>query len=115
MLRRICQDCKQTFPATESSRAFLGIPDGTDAELASGRGCDACFGTGYRGRVGVFEIMTVSTTIRDAILKNRPPNEIMDIAVSEGMTTLEEAAKKKVLSGETTVTEVHRVLTTYSS
>lgn len=114
LLRRVCVNCRESHPATDASRAFLGFEAGHELQLVSGRGCDDCFGTGYLGRVGVFEIMTITTALRDAVLQNRPHNELMEIAIAEGMTTLEQAAKKKVLDGVTTVAEVNRVLTTYA-
>jgi len=115
LLRVICEQCKETYRPDASVLEFLGVErekaDGV--QLARGRGCDSCFGTGYFGRTGVFEMMAVKGRLREAILDNQPHNELMRIAAEDGMTTLEQAGKNKVLAGTTTVEELYRVLTTY--
>eukprot|EP00913_Durusdinium_trenchii_P023368 g21946.t1 len=114
LLRKICNECRTTFKPDAAVCEYLGA--GADAagslELSKGAGCDACFNTGYFGRVGVFEILGVSGEIREAIIKGASHSRIMEIAVANGMLTLEASAKKKVLDGVTSLEEVHRVLTT---
>ena len=117
LMRKICPHCKTTYHPDAALCEYLDVSGDLagSIELVKGVGCDLCFNTGYYGRVGVFEIMGIDTDIRAAILKNRPHNELMEIAVGNGMKTLEMSAKKKVLDGITSVEEIHRVLTTYTA
>lgn len=114
LLRKVCENCKSGFKPDAAVCEYLGV--GSDAagslELFKGSGCEQCFNTGYFGRVGVFEILGVNGEIRDAILRGDSHNQIMEIAISNGMKTLEASAKKKVLDGVTSLEEIHRVLTT---
>ena len=117
LMRKVCRHCKTTYHPDAALCEFLGVSQDLagSIELAKGAGCDSCFNTGYFGRVGVFEIMGIGTEVRAAILENRPHNELMEIAVANGMKTLEMSAKKKVLDGITSVAEIHRVLATYTA
>ena len=74
-----------------------------------GKGCQTCNFTGMKGRVAIYEVMPVSTEIRDLILRNATTNEILDAACSQGMKTLRQNALQKVIDGVTTVEEVLRV------
>jgi type II secretory ATPase GspE/PulE/Tfp pilus assembly ATPase PilB-like protein len=67
------------------------------------------------GRTGVFEVMTMDDALRDAVLKGRSHAQLLDLARGKGMQTLESSAKKKVLDKVTTIEEIHRVLTAFSS
>ena len=78
--------------------------------LSRGVPADCNFHTGYLGRVGVFEVLPVDSSIRQAILAGKSASELRAMATSQGMATLEQAAAKKVLAGQTTVEEMHRVL-----
>ena len=75
-----------------------------------GTGCDVCYNTGFKGRIGIFEFMAISGNIRDLILKKKPASEIKELAVKEGMKTLEENGKQKVVEGISTEEEVRRVV-----
>jgi len=115
LLRKVCDRCREEYEPTEAELAVLGIgpAEAGGMKLARGTGCDDCFYTGYLGRTGVFEVMSVRGRLRKAIVDGRSHREIMDTAVEEGMATLEMSAKRKVLAGQTTIDEVNRVLTTY--
>lgn len=108
LLRKVCPHCKTIVLADEATQAILGA--GPNTQLVRGRGCDACFETGYLGRVGVFEIIGVDDELRHALLMNAPRGELLRIAKGKGMRTLQMTATKKVLEGETTVEEMNRVL-----
>ncbi len=115
LLRKVCPHCRATYHPDAATCQTLGV-DPSQAEgvdLIEGKGCDACFHTGYQGRTGVFEIMGVDGEVRDAILAGKSHDEIVAVANSRGMQTLETAARKKVLDGITSVEEMHRVLTTF--
>ena len=74
-----------------------------------GKGCQTCNFTGMKGRVAIYEVMPVTTELRDLMLRNATTNEIRDTAVSQGMKTLRQNALQKVVDGITTVEEVLRV------
>jgi type II secretory ATPase GspE/PulE/Tfp pilus assembly ATPase PilB-like protein len=71
----------------------------------------ACNGTGYSGRLGLFEMLNISRDIRKLILRNAPSMEIQDKAVQEGMQTIRQAGMEKVMAGETTIEQVIAVST----
>ncbi|MBU1017227.1 type II secretion system protein GspE, partial [Patescibacteria group bacterium] len=77
--------------------------------LYRGKGCDKCSQQGYLGRVGIFEVMTVSSKIAKLILERRPESDIEKDAVGEGMVTLLQDGYLKTLEGITTIEEVLRV------
>ena len=77
--------------------------------LYKGAGCPACGGTGYKGRLGIYEIMEINEGIKDLVIKRASSHEIKKVARKNGMRTLRGAALKKVLDGETTVDEMLRV------
>ncbi|MGH7200530.1 MAG: GspE/PulE family protein, partial [Planctomycetaceae bacterium] len=116
LVRKVCPNSRETFHPDESTCRFLGIDpaEAERVELARGIPADVNFHTGYSGRTGIFEVMPVDGDIRRAILDEVPASEIREIAKRNGMVTLEDSARKKVLAGETTIEEMHRVLTTYS-
>lgn len=110
LVRTVCDNCRETCHPDADEAAYLGVdPAGT--ELARGRGCDKCYHTGYHGRTGIFEILGVHGDIREAVLQGKSQQEIMAIACSQGMTTLEESAREKARAGITTVEEARRVTT----
>jgi type II secretory ATPase GspE/PulE/Tfp pilus assembly ATPase PilB-like protein len=78
--------------------------------LFHGRGCEKCRGSGYRGRVGLFEVLFVNEALTAAILRDATAEELTEIAVENGMRTLMADGIRKAVEGETTVDEVLRVL-----
>lgn len=114
LIRKICDNCLETFEPDEVMLAELGLDSASelDKPLVRGKGCNHCFGTGYLGRTGIFEVMLNTPEIRSAILHGKAPNEIREISKQGGMVTLEDCARQKVLAGETTLNEFHRVLAT---
>jgi type IV pilus assembly protein PilB len=76
-----------------------------------GNGCSYCNGTGYRGRIGVYEIMSISPNIRQVIVNDGGADEIQKVALAEGMTTLRLGAAKLVIQGVTSIAEVERIAT----
>jgi type IV pilus assembly protein PilB len=118
LVRTICQKCKEPFvvPREALLRYGFPLPDGVGVEtdgklnLFKGAGCDRCSSTGYKGRTGVHELMTVTDEIRDEVLKRSPSHIIRNIASAQGMRTLQEDAVQKILLGQTTIDEVLRVI-----
>lgn len=113
LVRRVCQHCKEVVEPDSAACNYLGIDSSekNDVDFVKGRGCDYCFNTGYFGRIGVFEVMKITEEIREAILKNRSQSELVSLARRQGMKTLEDSAKQKVLNGITSLEEIHRVMT----
>lgn len=96
----------------EDKRRLRIRGEGTQPIYEPGRqGCAFCNGTGYRGRIGVYEIMTVSPEVRKVIAAGGGADEIQKVALSEGMTTLRIGAAKLVLQGVTSIAEVERIAT----
>src|SRR3984893_2498732 len=109
--RRVCRDCKEPYEASEESLVPYGhVPQGLGTvNFYKSKGCQTSNFTGMKGRVAIYEVMPVSTEIRDLILRNATTNEIQDAACSQGMKTLRQNALQKVIDGVTTVEEVLRV------
>ena len=82
-----------------------------ESKLFRGRGCTICRNTGYKGRTGIFEQMRVSPSVRELILRDASTDEIRQVAIREGMITLEQASLIKVLKGVTTLDEAIRITT----
>jgi type IV pilus assembly protein PilB len=109
--RRICKDCKEPYEANEESLVPYGhVSQGLGAvNFYKGKGCQTCNFTGMKGRVAIYEVMPITTELRDLMLRNATTAEIRDTACSQGMKTLRQNALQKVVDGVTTVEEVLRV------
>lgn len=113
LVRRLCPKCKKPHVMTDLDKTRLrlrGKATPTIYEPNEG-GCSYCNGSGYRGRIGVYEILTVSPAIRRVVAAESGADEIQKVALSEGMTTLRLGAAKLVLQGVTSITEVERIAT----
>jgi type IV pilus assembly protein PilB len=106
--RRICQRCKMVKEPTEEEKKVLKLTESDT--LYEGKGCEACRHTGYRGRIGIFELLVVDDQIRGMIVDKVPANEIKKVAVGKGMVTLWEDARMKVKEGITTYKEILRTV-----
>jgi general secretion pathway protein E len=109
LVRRVCTDCVQEVPLTEDEARVLDVNPGDYPLIRRGPGCERCGGTGYRGRVGLYELMLLSDAVRHHITSGADANVIRKQAVSEGMRTLREDALEKLRAGLTTPEEVVRV------
>ncbi len=110
LVRKICPDCRTMYAPNQRREqlARLGVAD-REAPVAKGSGCEACRQTGYRGRLGLFELLAVDEQCRELIQRRSNASEIRKAGVQGGMTLLGDAGLQKVLAGETTVDEVLRV------
>ncbi|HET6230651.1 MAG TPA: type IV-A pilus assembly ATPase PilB [Longimicrobiaceae bacterium] len=108
LARRICSGCKEpvTYPPEYLAAANLTDDDVEGITFYRGKGCDACGGSGYKGRQGLYEVMAMSATLRRMILQGCSTAELQDQAISEGMLTLRMDGMKKVARGVTTLEEV---------
>jgi type IV pilus assembly protein PilB len=111
LLRRICMRCKTLVTVLPHALVDIGL---TPEEAASitcykGDGCEACSGTGYKGRIAIYEVMMLSPELRDLVLSGASVLEIKRAAIQEGMRTLRMSGLEKLKEGITTVEEVVRV------
>ncbi|QDU31252.1 Type II/IV secretion system protein [Anatilimnocola aggregata] len=110
LVRRICAQCREETPASEELLAEIGmkLEDVADKRFFRGRGCETCNNTGYKGRVGLFELLIANDTIRDLIMQNASVDDLRKCAQSFGMVTLRESGLSKAYEGITTLEEVAR-------
>ncbi|MBI4004348.1 MAG: Flp pilus assembly complex ATPase component TadA [Candidatus Omnitrophica bacterium] len=108
LVRRICPECRITDNATEEERAFLGPPEMT--QVIRSNGCDKCHGSGFFGRVGIFELLVISDALRKLIVAKASASAIRAQAVKEGMRGLRDDGCAKIREGLTTLSEVLRVI-----
>jgi type IV pilus assembly protein PilB len=109
--RKVCRGCREPYEIDEESLVPYGhVSKGLGKiTVYRGKGCQACNFTGMKGRVAIYEIMTISEELRDLILKNAGTAELRGMAQAQGMMTLRQAGLGKVLDGTTTVDEILRV------
>ncbi|MBI2841839.1 MAG: type II secretion system ATPase GspE [Armatimonadetes bacterium] len=112
LVRVICAKCKEQYKPPIDAVKRLGIHlDGESAvTFYRGRGCDYCKGTGYKGRIGVYELMVVNDSIRDLVLARSSSHAVREAAIETGMKTLRQDAMEKILLGTTTLEESLRVI-----
>ncbi|MDD4889494.1 MAG: type II secretion system ATPase GspE [Phycisphaerae bacterium] len=106
LVRRICLECKEAYTPDSLPDDCPPPPNGI---IYRGKGCKACRNTGYRGRLGVYELFALSDPIRELILQRKSSGIIAQQAIKEGMVTIRRDGWRKVLAGQTTPEEVARV------
>ncbi len=112
LVRRICPKCRKPYTPTAEELEDLGIPAAEDLQFFRGEGCSNCFGTGYRGRTGVFELLTVTRDIRRMISEGATRDAI-ETALKDpksGFVSLHDNAVRLVREGVTTSEELLRVI-----
>ena len=114
LARRLCSQCKEPYTATREMLRKNDFPpevcDRDDVVLHRAKGCSRCNNTGYRGRLGLYEVMIVSEAIRRLTVERKSADEIGRVAAAEGMKSLREDGIDKVLLGMTSVEEIARVI-----
>ena len=110
LVRRICRQCRQAAqPPVESLiEAGFSPSEASDILTCRGRGCEACNHTGYKGRVGLFEVMEIGDGLRDLILRGGNSAQLKRAAIQEGMITLRASGLQKIRDGVTTLEEILR-------
>ena len=109
LVRKICPYCKTSYVASDYEKRILDIDEKEELILYSAKGCGYCNNSGYIGRVGVYEIMEITKTHKEAIMNGNNSNELEDISIKNGMTTLAEECEKLVAIGITTMTELAKI------
>ncbi len=110
LVRRVCANCKepQHLPAPALVQAGYSPEDAESVAPMHGRGCEKCNNTGYKGRVGLYEVMEITDELRELVLVGASALELRRKAIDEGMITLRQSGLRKVKDGVTTVEEVAR-------
>jgi type IV pilus assembly protein PilB len=110
LVRRVCSQCREETTPSEDLILDLGmtIDDFKGKKVFKGRGCEVCNNTGYKGRVGLFELMIMNDTLRDMVMNNCAVDELRNAAAEFGMVTLRHAGMNFAFEGTTTLDEVVR-------
>lgn len=109
LVRRLCPECKRLVYASDEEKRLLDVTSPGDLPIYEPVGCDACGGTGYMGRIGVYEIMPVTLELRGKISMGARANELKEQAISEGMCTLARGAAKLCIQGITSYKEALKI------
>ncbi len=115
LTRKLCEYCKEAYPVTREMLERLNfsqraIDDWKNIELHRPIGCARCNHTGYKGRMGIYEIMPVTEAIERLIVERKSADEIMRVASAEGMVSLRQDGLERVLAGKTSIEEISRVI-----
>jgi type IV pilus assembly protein PilB len=109
LARTLCQHCKRRAILSAQIMRDHGFPALADVEAYEPVGCQRCGGSGYRGRIGLYEVMTITEQIRQLAIERAPADRIAEVAVRQGMRRLREDGLEKVRHGQTSIAEVARV------
>jgi type IV pilus assembly protein PilB len=108
LVRRLCPYCKKEHWATTDEKKLMGLELTKDFTIYEPAGCERCDNTGYNGRIGIYEIMTITPRLKAMIAKNVTADELKEAAQTEGMHTLRESAVRLVMEGTTSYREMLR-------
>jgi len=110
LVRRVCQNCKEEVETPIQALLSIGFAESEahSLKLVKGRGCEKCANTGYKGRVGLFEVMDMSDDMRELVLSGATAMELRRKAIEEGMVSLRQSGLQKIREGLTTIDEVVR-------
>ena len=109
LVRKVCPRCKEIYDVPRSMLEKLKIKAPDNVKLYKGKGCDHCFKTGFRGRVGLIEAVSINSELRELIAKRAHESTVYEAARRAGLVTLRESGLRKVFDGTTTLEEVLRV------
>ncbi len=123
LIRKVCEHCKEEHVMTDTEKeqvekilAVISPKSGEDVPTTlpklykAGKGCEKCNGIGYKGRLGIYEIFSMTDPIKELVAKNEPAFKILQAAIEDGMLTMLQDGVLKVLEGKTTLDEVYRVI-----
>ncbi|TVR49237.1 MAG: type II/IV secretion system protein [Puniceicoccaceae bacterium] len=108
LLRRICRSCRSAYEPSESLVAQLGLDpvEIGDRDFYYGKGCDECNDTGYKGRMGIYEMLRMTDAMRDLVTERSPTLTLREKALEQGMRTLREDGLRAIFDGDSTIEEV---------
>lgn len=110
LVRKICPQCRKAYTPTEEEKRMVGIAENEDVTFYKGEGCQECGRTGYRGRRGVFEILTLDAALRREVANNASSEELTKTALENGFVTMKDNCRRLVLEGVTTVSEAAKAI-----
>lgn len=110
LVRKICPHCRKAYTPTEEEKRMVGIPENEDVTFYKGEGCQECGRTGYRGRRGVFEILTLDAALRREVANNASSEELTKTALENGFVTMKDNCRRLVMEGVTTVAEAAKAI-----
>lgn len=110
LVRKICPHCRKAYTPTEEEKRMVGIAENEDVTFYKGEGCQECGRTGYRGRRGVFEILTLDAALRREVANNASSEELTKTALENGFVTMKDNCRRLVLEGVTTVAEAAKAI-----
>lgn len=110
LVRKICPQCRKAYTPTEEEKRMAGIAENEDVTFYKGEGCQECGRTGYRGRRGVFEILTLDAALRREVANNASSEELTKTALENGFVTMKDNCRRLVLEGVTTVAEAAKAI-----
>lgn len=109
LVRRICPHCRKQYPASEAELGILKRNAGEELALYKGSGCEQCNSTGYKGRMAVQEVLSITPELQKLIAKGAEEGTLLEQALKDGFTDITDDCVAKVIAGETTVEELLRV------
>ncbi len=109
LVRKVCQHCRTQIDPTDEMREFLNMQGFKDPLIWKGVGCDTCRKTGYKGRLGIYELLIMDDGLRDMVTRNPDVNQLRKLCRERGLVSLREDGFAKAQQGLTTVDEVLRV------
>lgn len=110
LVRKICPQCRKAYTPTEEEKRMVGIAENEDVTFYKGEGCQECGRTGYRGRRGVFEILTLDAALRREVANNASSEELTKTALENGFVTMKDNCRRLVLEGVTSVAEAAKAI-----
>lgn len=110
LVRKICPQCRKAYTPTEEEKRMVGIAENEDVTFYKGEGCQECGRTGYRGRRGVFEILTLDAALRREVANNASSEKLTKTALENGFVTMKDNCRRLVLEGVTTVAEAAKAI-----
>jgi type IV pilus assembly protein PilB len=110
LARRLCEHCATSYYPTQTELKTLGVPEQKDLQLRRGKGCAKCFDSGYRGRLGVYELLTVDQELQGLLFSEPTGSSIRSYQLEHDLPTLRSEGLRLVLEGKTTLEEVSRAV-----
>lgn len=110
LIRKVCDHCKASRVPRDEELKFYNVRREMIPEVAYGKGCEKCHGTGFAGRTGIFEVLPMSDELQNIIMNSAPPRQIKELMEQNKLTTLQQEGMRKLKSGVTTIEEVSNAI-----
>ncbi|GAJ18989.1 unnamed protein product, partial [marine sediment metagenome] len=114
LVRHICPDCRTDFYPPKNVLKELGLDESKQIRFSRGKGCSSCYDSGFKGRLGIYELLMMQEELQNLILENPSIDALQNYLKSTGTRNLKEYGYEKVMAGLTTIEEVQRVATVES-